>query len=138
MNEILLTLLFVGIATVYFILQRRKIADGKAMFWATVSEPIHYVSDDPDDDAVTSRAANAREKMKAHGNVYLRFDSEDPKNDDIWVYVYGATPETPTRDFSQWQDWAQMDILKRREAWRQQKANWSPDAARQVFSGQKN
>ena len=127
-NTVLLLALVIGIAAVYF--QRRKIADGRALWWATVSEPLCYVSDDPDDTDVSVRAANARAKLEAHGNNYLRPES------DVWEYVYSATPETPTRDFSAWQDWAQMDILKRREAWRQQKAQWNQDAAKQTFAGQ--
>ena len=133
-NTALLFLLVIGIAAVYF--QRRKISDGKALFWATVSEPLHYVSDDPDDELVTVRATNARAKLEAHGNRYLRFNSEDPKLDDIWEYVYGATPECPTRDFSQWQDWVTLDVQKRREMWRAQKMEWNRDAARQQFGGQ--
>lgn len=127
MNTALLFLLVIGIAAVYF--QRRKISDGRALWWATVSEPLFYVSDDPDDLDVSARAANARAKLQAHGNNYL-------KDSEVWEYVYSATPETPTRDFSQWQDWAQLDILKRRAEWRQQKANWNADAAKQTFAGQ--
>ncbi len=126
----LLLALVVGIFAVYAWNQRREIRDGKALFWATVSEPLHYVSDDPDDEAVTMRAKAAREKLIAHGNRYLKPDA------DVWEYVYSATPETPTRDFSMWQDWAQQDVLKRRDAWRQQKAQWNADAAKQHFGGQ--
>ena len=117
-------------------LRRQKIQDGKALFWATVSEPLHYVSDDPDDDMVTTRAANARAKLDAHGNAYLKYNSPNPKDDDIWDYVYGATPECPTRDFSQWQDWVVIHVAKRREMWRQQKAGWNDGAAKQQFGGQ--
>lgn len=48
MNTILVAILFSALFVAYIIMQRRKIADGKAMFWATVSEPIEYVMDDPE------------------------------------------------------------------------------------------
>jgi hypothetical protein len=130
MNTILLTLLFVGLAAVYIRSQRRQIADGKAMFWATVCEPIDYTMDDPEDEGVTARAANARAKLVEHGNVYLVPDR------DVWEYVYAADPMFPTRDFSMWKDLVNQNIKQRREAWRQEKAGFNPDAAKVQFGGQ--
>jgi len=98
MNTILVAILFSALFVAYIIMQRRKIADGKAMFWATVSEPIEYVMDDPEDYGVTTRAANARTKLVEHGNVFLNPET------DIWEYVYSADPMFPTRDFSMWYD----------------------------------
>jgi len=135
-NFILLILLLCGLFAAYVWNQRRAIADGKALWWATVSEPLHYVSDDPFDDTVAQRADAARKNLEAHGNKRLVYNSQNPKDDDIWEYVYGATPQCPTRDFAQWQDWVLLDLLKRREAWRQQKAQWNQGAANVHFSGQ--
>lgn len=131
LNTILLILLFIGLAVVYIRSQQRKIADGKAMFWATVSEPMAYVMDDPEDDAVTARAANARAKLVEHGNVYLNPETE------VWEYIYSADPMNPTRDFSMWQDLVVQNIKQRREAWRAQKIAWNSEAAKQQFAGQK-
>jgi hypothetical protein len=128
LNTILLSIIVIGLAAVYF--KNRAIKDGKDLWWATVSEPLYYVSDDPFDSTVSERAANARQLLEAHGNGYLS------RENDVWEYVYGATPECPTRDFSQWQDWVLLVIIKRREAWRQQKAGWNADAAKQQFGGQ--
>lgn len=122
--------LLIGLFATYVWRQRRTLADGKAMWWATVSEPRAYVSDDPFDDTVSQRAANARALLEAHGNKYL-----DPQR-DVWEFVYAATPQTPTRDFELWQDTVYQEITKRREAWRQQKAGYNPGAAKQHFAGQ--
>ena len=130
-NTILLLLLLCGLFAAYVWNTRRAIADGKAFWWATVSEPIYYVSDDPFDDTVTERAANARKLLEAHGNKYLNREA------DVWEFVYSATPQTPTRDFALWQDAVQLEIIKRREAWRQQKAQWNQTAANKQFAGQK-
>ncbi len=131
MNTILLTLLFIGLFVVYVRSQNRKIADGKAMFWATISEPIAYVMDDPEDYAVTERAANARAKLVEHGNAYLN------PNADVWEYVYSADPMTPTRDFAMWQDLVVQNIKQRKEAWRAQKIQYNGEAAKQQFAGQR-
>jgi hypothetical protein len=130
MNTILITLLFIGLFGAYIHAQRRKISDGKAMFWATVCEPIAYVMDDPEDYAVSERAANARAKLVDHGNVYLSPET------DVWEYVYSADPATPTRDFALWQDLVVQNIRQRREAWRKQKAEWNGAAAKEQFAGQ--
>ena len=129
-TTLLLFALLIGCFAAYVWNQRRKISDGKALWWATVSEPLYYVSDDPYDETVCERAANARAKLEAHGNQYLS------RTDDVWEYVYSATPETPTRDFGQWQDWAQQNIIKRREALRRQKTEWNEAAAKSHFGGQ--
>lgn len=126
-------LLFLGLALMfaaYVWLQQRKISDGKALWWATVSEPLHYVSDDPDDDNVVLRAEGAREKLRAHGNKYLNPEA------DVWEFVYSAMPQTATRDFAAWQDYVQLEVVKRREAWRMQKAQWNEGAAKRQFAGQ--
>ena len=130
LNTILLLLLVCGLFAVYVWSQRRAISDGKALWWATISEPLHYVSDDPDDDNVSVRAANARAKLAAHGNKYLNPEA------DVWEYVYSAMPQTATRDFAAWQDYVQLDVITRREAWRAQKVQWNSEAAKQQFGGQ--
>lgn len=109
---------------------RKTRADGRAFFWATVSEPLDYRTEDIDDATVIERANEARRKLKEHGNPYL-------KDNDIWEYVYSATPGTETRDFSQWRDFVALDVVKRREAWREQKRKWNPDAAKHHFAGEK-
>ena len=129
-NFILLILLLCGLFAAYVWNQRRAIADGKALWWATVSEPLHYVSDDPFDDTVAQRAEAARKNLEAHGNKYLNREA------DVWEFIYSATPQTPTRDFALWQDAVALEIIKRREAWRQQKAQWNQGAANVHFSGQ--
>lgn len=129
-NTILLLLLLCGLFAAYVWNTRRAIADGKDLWWTTVSEPLHYVSDDPFDDTVGARAEAARKNLEAHGNRYLNREA------DVWEYIYGATPQCPTRDFAQWQDWVLLDLLKRREAWRQQKALWNQGAANRQFAGQ--
>lgn len=130
-NEILLILLFIGLAVAYIRSQRRKVLDGKAMFWSNISEPIAYVMDDPEDYAVSERAANARAKLVEHGNAFL-----NPER-DVWEYVYSADPMTPTRDFAIWQDLVVMNIKQRKEAWRAQKIQYNQEAAKQQFAGQK-
>ena len=129
-NELLIFLTCAGLFVAYIILQRRKIADGKAMFWATVSEPIEYVMDDPEDYGVTTRAANARAKLVEHGNVFLNPET------DIWEYVYSADPMFPTRDFSMWKDLVNQNVTKRREMWRKEKAGYNEAAAKEQFAGQ--
>jgi len=130
LNQILLFGLLLGLFGAYVFSTRRKIADGMAFWWATVSEPIFYVSGDPFDETVSQRAANARALLAKHGNGYLN------REPDVWEYVYSATPETTTRDFSQWQDWVLLDVIKRREAWRQKKAENNLNAAKQHLAGQ--
>ena len=130
MNTILVALLLSTLFVAYIIMQRRKIADGKAMFWATVSEPIEYVMDDPEDYGVTARAANARAKLVEHGNVFLNPET------DIWEYVYSADPMFPTRDFSMWKDLVNQNVTKRREMWRKEKAGYNEGAAKEQFAGQ--
>ena len=122
--------LIVGVFAVYVWKQRRKVSDGKAFWWANVCEPIFYVSGDPFDETVTQRAATARALLEAHGNGYLNPETE------VWEYVYSATPETATRDFSRWQDWVLLNVTRRREEWRQRKAENNQRAAEQMFAGQ--
>lgn len=129
-NWLILIALIIGIFAVYVWKQRRAISDGKALWWATVSEPIAYISDDPFDETVTERSANARALLEAHGNGYLNRES------DVWEYIYSATPQHPTRDFGLWQDLVLLEIIKRRESWRKQKAEWNADAAKSAFAGQ--
>lgn len=133
---ILIIALLIGVFGVYVWKSQRAIADGEAFWYATVSEPIHFVSDTPFDKMVRDRADEARAKLKEHGNTNLKYDSEDPDKSDIWLYVYGATPECPTRDFGFWQDFVQLELLKRRAEWRQKKANWNKEAAQDRFGGQ--
>jgi hypothetical protein len=119
--------LLIGLAYVW---SRKTKADGRAFFWATISEPLDYRTEDIDDTTVIERANEARRNLKEHGNPYLN-------DDDIWEYIYGATPGTETRDFSQWRDFVALDVVKRREAWREQKRKWNPDAAKHHFAGEK-
>lgn len=122
--------LLIGLFGVYVWKTRREISDGKALWWTIVCEPRAYISDDPYDMTVSERAANARKLLSEHGNAFLRPET------DVWEYVYGSTPECPTRDFEQWQDWALANVIKRREEWRKQKAQYNQDAAKHFFSGQ--
>jgi hypothetical protein len=130
MNEIILILLFSGLFTAYILLQRRKIADGEAKFWSTVSEPLFYISGDIKDDAVSVRAAYARAKLAEHGNVFLNPET------DVWEEVYSASPLTTSRDFSAWQDLVLLNIVKRREIWRAEKLSYNEQAAKAQFGGQ--
>ena len=129
-NELMV---FLGCAVIfigYILLQRRQIADGEAKFWATVSEPLFYVSGDIKDDAVSVRAAYARAKLTEHGNVFLNPET------DVWEEVYSASPLTTSRDFSAWQDLVLLNIVKRREMWRAEKLSYNPQAAKEQFAGQ--
>ena len=127
---LLLILLIIGVFTAYIWSLRRAIDDGKTRWWAEVSEPRSFVSRHPFDETVSECAAEARKLLEVHGNVYLNPEV------DVWEYVYGATPEIPTRDFDIWEDTVRLAITKRREAWRQQKAGWNQDAAKVQFGGQ--
>lgn len=126
----LLVLLLVGVICVILWKQKREISDGVAMWWATVSEPLAYVMDDPEDFGVTARAANARAKLALHGNKLLS------PNSDVWEYVYRADPMTPTMDFALWRDTTLLHIKQRTEQWRKQKAEWNLAEAKSHFAGQ--
>lgn len=127
-NTILLILLVIGVAAVYF--QRRKIQDADAMAWATAAEPFEVISRHHADTTVTTEAAYIREQLKAHGNKFLNPDL------DVWEYVYSADVLTTSRNFQVWKDLVLIDVQKRREAWRAQKMEWNASAAKQHFAGQ--
>lgn len=131
-NSTWLTLfaLLIGCFAVYVWKTRREIADGKAAWWANVSEPRSFVSRHPFDETVSECAAEARALLAKHGNRLLNPEA------DVWEYVYGATPETPTRDFDLWEDTIRLAITRRREEWRKQKMEWNGEAAKVKFGGQ--
>jgi len=129
-NWLLIIALLIGVICVILWKQKREIADGKAMWWATVSEPLDYVMDDIEDNGVTERAANARAKLRAHGNKLLTPET------DVWEFVYRADPMTPTMDFSLWKDTTLLNIKQRREQWRKQKAEYNLAEAKSKFAGQ--
>lgn len=122
--------LLIGCFAVYVWKQRREISDGKAMWWATISEPLDYVMDDIEDTGVVERAQNARAKLALHGNKML-----NPVT-DVWEYVYRADPMTPTMDFSLWKDTTLLNIKQRKEAWRKQKTEWNQAESKSHFAGQ--
>ena len=122
--------LVIGLAWAWWKMNERQIADGRAKYWSTVSEPLFYISGDIEDDTVTARAANARKKLVEHGNVFLNPQS------DVWEEVYSASNLTTSRDFSQWQDLVLLSLTKRRELWRREKMGYNETAAKQQFAGQ--
>lgn len=130
-NELLLTLLFVGLVAVYFWRRRIEGADASALFWATVSEPLVYIQEDIDDHTVGQRAERARAKLVEHGNKYL-------VSADVWVYIWRATEVTGmTADFSIWRAMAMQHAVKKREEWAKEKAGYNPAATAERLSNQK-
>lgn len=119
-----------GAGILIYRMYKHRIADGKAKFWATVSEPLFYISGDIEDETVTARAEYARQRLREHGNVFLNPDA------DVWEEVYGASTLTTSRDFSQWQDLVLLALTKRRERWRAEKLGYNQEAAKQQFAGQ--
>lgn len=128
LNTLLILLLVIGIAAVYF--RNRKIQDADAMAWATAAEPFDVISRHHADTTVTECAAHIRAQLVAHGNKYLNPES------DVWEYVYSADALTTSRNFQVWKDLVLIDVQKRRELWREQKRQWNADAAKQHFAGQ--
>jgi hypothetical protein len=109
---------------------KREISDAQAMFWASVSEPLFFISRHAFDFDVVERANEAREKLKEHGNRWL-----DPEK-DVRVWVYGSDIANPSRDFSTFHELALKRALMEMEAFRVQKTAYSQTAAHVQFSGQ--
>lgn len=130
-NTILLFLLLFGLFAAYILRNRRKIQDADAMAWATAAEPFVVISRHHADTTVTETAAYMRAQLTAHGNRYLNPET------DVWEYVYSADALTTSRNFQTWLDLVLIDSQRRREAWREQKRQWNPDAAKAHFAGQK-
>lgn len=129
-TQYLLFALLIGMFGVYVWHQKRALMDADALAWATASEPFFVMSRYHGDTTVSSEAAHIREQLKKYGNKRL-----DPET-DVWEYVYSADIHTTSRNFDVWCDLALIDIVKRREEWRKQKAEYNPQAARQHFGGQ--
>ena len=104
--------------------------DADALAWATASEPFFVMSRYHGDTTVSSEAAHIREQLKKYGNKRL-----DPET-DVWEYVYGSDEKNPSRDFQVFCDLTLLEVVRRREEWRKQKAEYNPQAARQHFGGQ--
>lgn len=104
--------------------------DSEAMFWSTIAEPLIYRTQDIDDDGAMMRAENARQKLKEHGNLYL-------KATDVHCFLWGADHEEPTLDFQRWADMADRRATSIREAYRKEKARRNPAAAAELLAGQR-
>lgn len=127
-SYILLIALIVGV--IYIILQKREAQNAEAFFWRTHAEPLSYIMDDPFDTTAAERAEYALSMLKKHGNPYLT-------ENDVWLEVYSASHENPTRDFGAWRELVLQSEIRKREAWRAQKVKWNPSAAQSIFTGQK-
>ncbi len=103
--------------------------DAQAFSWATVQEPFVLFSSHPFDDTVMQQAAYIRDKLKAHGNPYL-------KDSDVKEYIYRATPDCLATDFAIWHDFALDDAIKWKKQWRAVKMNYTAQAGA-MFAQQK-
>lgn len=111
---------------------KREISDAQAMFWASVSEPLFFISRHAFDFEVVAMANDARAKLTEHGNRWL-----DPEN-DVRCWVYGSDISNPSRDFATFQELALKRALIEMEAFRVQKTAYSQKAAHVQFSQQQS
>lgn len=136
-TQYLLFALVIGMFGVYVWHQKRALMDAEALFWATVSEPFFVISRHPKDETAATEAAHIREMLRKHGNARLDYTGTPENPDgDVWVYIYGSEQKNTSRDFQLFCDLTLLEVVKRREEWRKQKAEYNPQAARQHFGGQ--
>ena len=131
LSFILAILCLVGIIAWMTWSAKREISDAQAMFWASVSEPLFFISRHAFDFEVVAMANEARAKLVEHGNRWL-----DPEK-DVRCWVYGSDIANPSRDFSTFQEIALKRALIEMEAFRVQKTAFSQTAAHAQFSQQK-
>lgn len=140
MDGITVNLLFLGAGLIgaYLLFQhlnRRKIDDQRAAFWANVKEPLCYRSQDIEDTEVTQRAENARKRLREHGNVWIT-----PA--DVYCWVYRSDADDATADFMAWADLRDRQAQDTRKAFRELKARQmagegNPTGAAELFGQQK-
>jgi hypothetical protein len=128
---ILLLIMAAGIIAWMIWSAKREISDAQAMFWASVSEPLFFISRHAFDFEVVAMADEARAKLAEHGNKWL-----DPEK-DVRCWVYGSDISNPSRDFSTFHELALKRALIEMEAYRVQKTAYSQTAAHAQFSQQR-
>jgi len=128
---ILLLIMAAGIIAWMIWSAKREISDAQAMFWASVSEPLFFISRHAFDFDVVERANEARAKLVEHGNKWL-----NPEN-DVRCWVYASDIANPSRDFATFHELALKRALIEMEAFRVQKTAYSQTAAYAQFSQQK-
>jgi len=132
--ELIYLVLAIGIGVFIYRSYSRKLDDAEALEWATRREPLVFISEHAFDETVEARAAEARKRLREHGNAFLR-------DGDVWVYVYRVhvplLGQVTSTNHAQWQDTVWLEVTQRREQWRQTKAAWIKEDAGRIFGNQK-
>mgnify|MGYP003584403256 CR=1 FL=1 len=136
LNTILLLLLVCGIFAAYVWIKNREVQDADAKCWATASEPFVVISRYHNDQSVSKDAAYIRSMLQKHGNQLLKNPATGGYENAVIEEAFSASTLTTSRDFNVFIDVTLIHALRTREAWRAQKVQWNPNAARQQFAGQ--
>lgn len=132
-TQVLILLLIMAAGVIAWLVwsAKREISDAQAMFWASVSQPLFYVSRTPFDDSVVAQAEEAKVNLEKHGNKWL-----DPDN-DIHCWVYRSDIPNPTGDFAIWDEISTKRKAEELESFRVKKTANSQTAAHVQFSQQR-
>ncbi len=116
-------------------MMQRKDEDAMALYWATVSEPLVFISESAFDSGVQDRHKEAVERIKLHGNRFLT-------EKDVWLYIYrvdipivGDVRPIDMRH-SIWYDQVLTTVARRKAEWRDMKAGYIGGHAGHVFGNQ--
>lgn len=113
--------------------------DAQAMYWASVREPLIFISETAFDTGLEARAKEARENLVKHGNKFLVHPNGQV---DVWTYVYRVHMNILTNvqaldaTHSVWYDEAVRTAANRKAAWIAQRSEWIGNNAGRTFGGQ--
>ena len=111
---------------------KREISDANAMFWASYSQPLFYISRTPFDESVLAQAEEAKVNLLKYGNKWINPET------DIFCWVYRSDISNPSGDFAIWDELATKRKEQAIEAFRVQKTAYSQKAAHVQFSQQQS
>lgn len=137
---IIYALAFLGLCAAIYRAWSRKIDDAEAMYWATVREPLIFLSEHAFDGEVEARAAYAKKMLVESGNKFLVSPSGEVA---VWCRVYRVhmgvllNTETVLKDHSRWYDLTAQAMANQKAQWIATRAEWIGDKAGQVFGGQR-
>jgi len=131
-TQILILLLIMATGIIAWLVwsAKREISDANAMFWASYSQPLFYISRTPFDDSVLAQADEAKANLLKYGNKWLNPDT------DIFCWVYRSDIANTSGDFAVWDELATKRKEQAIEAFRVQKTAFSQTAAHAKFSQQ--
>ena len=77
-TQILILLLIMATGIIAWLVwsAKREISDANAMFWASYSQPLFYISRTPFDDSVLAQAEEAKANLLKYGNKWLNPDTD--------------------------------------------------------------